>query len=90
MQELPTTADGVAQWCKDVFVTKVGLSIWKLIFGWGLLSFMNFIYSLLLNTQDAFLENYRTKDLFSNLPLQDIGRPKKSLFVSLASSVTAR
>ncbi|KAK4793192.1 hypothetical protein SAY86_023627 [Trapa natans] len=52
MQELPTTSDGIAQWCKDVFVTK-----------------------------DAFLENYRTKDLFSNLPLQDIRRPKSSLIV---------
>jgi hypothetical protein len=27
MQELPETADGIAQWCKDAFVTKV----WKLI-----------------------------------------------------------
>lgn len=23
MQELPETADGIGQWCKDVFVTKV-------------------------------------------------------------------
>lgn len=23
MEELPKTADGIAQWCKDVFVTKV-------------------------------------------------------------------
>ncbi|KAI9194354.1 hypothetical protein LWI28_005300 [Acer negundo] len=26
MQELPETADGIAQWCKDVFVTKVVIS----------------------------------------------------------------
>lgn len=23
MQELPETADGIAQWCKDIFITKV-------------------------------------------------------------------
>ncbi|KAE8037139.1 hypothetical protein FH972_009759 [Carpinus fangiana] len=52
MQELPETVDGIAQWCKDVFVTK-----------------------------DAFLERYFCKDSFSDLRQQDIGRPKKSLFV---------
>ncbi|GAV59027.1 Acyltransferase domain-containing protein [Cephalotus follicularis] len=52
MQELPETADGISQWCKDVFVTK-----------------------------DALLEKYITKDKFSDQEFQDIGRPKKSLFV---------
>ncbi|KAK4788829.1 hypothetical protein SAY86_020148 [Trapa natans] len=26
MQELPTTAGGITQWCKDVFVTKLSSS----------------------------------------------------------------
>lgn len=54
MQELPETADGIAQWCKDAFVTK-----------------------------DAVLEKYFSKDIFSDKKLQDIGRPKKSLFVMI-------
>ncbi|XP_011006208.1 PREDICTED: 1-acyl-sn-glycerol-3-phosphate acyltransferase 3 isoform X2 [Populus euphratica] len=54
MQELPETADGIAQWCKDAFVTK-----------------------------DAVLEKYFAKDIFSDKKLQDIGRPKKSLFVMI-------
>uniref|UniRef100_A0A6N2MZH4 1-acylglycerol-3-phosphate O-acyltransferase n=1 Tax=Salix viminalis TaxID=40686 RepID=A0A6N2MZH4_SALVM len=54
MQELPETADGIAQWCKDAFVTK-----------------------------DAMLEKYFDKDIFSNKKLQDIGRPKMSLFVMI-------
>lgn len=54
MQELPETADGIAQWCKDAFVTK-----------------------------DAVLEKYFSKDIFSFKKLQDIGRPKKSLFVMI-------
>ncbi|PKI42517.1 hypothetical protein CRG98_037106 [Punica granatum] len=57
IQELPETADGIAQWCKDAFVTK-----------------------------DALLEKYRTKDIFGNLPVQDIGRPVKSLIVVLCWS----
>ncbi|KAG6789465.1 hypothetical protein POTOM_005563 [Populus tomentosa] len=66
MQELPETADGIAQWCKDVFVTK-----------------------------DAVLEKFFAKDIFSDKKLQDIGRPKKSLFVmifwsSLLAYVTVR
>ncbi|KAI4322087.1 hypothetical protein L6164_021809 [Bauhinia variegata] len=52
MEELPETADGIAQWCKDLFVTK-----------------------------DALLEKYRTKDIFSEQELRDIGRPKRCLFV---------
>ncbi|XP_062171892.1 1-acyl-sn-glycerol-3-phosphate acyltransferase 2-like [Alnus glutinosa] len=55
MQELPETVDGIAQWCKDVFVTK-----------------------------DALLERYFCKDSFSDLQQQDIGRPKKSLFVVIS------
>lgn len=54
MQELPETADGIAQWCKDAFVTK-----------------------------DAVLEKYFSNDIFSDKKLQDIGRPKKSLFVMI-------
>lgn len=54
MQELPETADGIAQWCKDAFVTK-----------------------------DAVLEKYFSKDIFRDKKLQDIGRPKKSLFVMI-------
>ncbi|KAJ6424749.1 hypothetical protein OIU84_025506 [Salix udensis] len=54
MQELPETADGIAQWCKDAFVTK-----------------------------DAMLEKYFDKDIFSDKKLQDIGRPKMSLFVMI-------
>ncbi|CAK7331006.1 unnamed protein product [Dovyalis caffra] len=54
MQELPETADGIAQWCKDAFVTK-----------------------------DALLEKDFAKDIFSDKKLQDLGRPKKSLFVIL-------
>ncbi|KAJ6948372.1 hypothetical protein NC651_002648 [Populus alba x Populus x berolinensis] len=54
MQELPETADGIAQWCKDAFVTK-----------------------------DAVLEKYFARDIFSDKKLQDIGRPKKSLFVMI-------
>lgn len=54
MQELPETADGIARWCKDAFVTK-----------------------------DAVLEKYFSKDIFSDKKLQDIGRPKKSLFVMI-------
>ncbi|XP_043813564.1 1-acyl-sn-glycerol-3-phosphate acyltransferase 3 isoform X13 [Manihot esculenta] len=52
MQELPVTAGGISQWCKDVFVTK-----------------------------DAMLEKFFTKETFSDRKLQDIGRPKESLFV---------
>lgn len=54
MQELPETADGIAQWCKDAFVTK-----------------------------DAVLEKYFSMDIFRDKKLQDIGRPKKSLFVMI-------
>lgn len=54
MQELPETADGIAQWFKDAFVTK-----------------------------DAVLEKYFSNDIFSDKKLQDIGRPKKSLFVMI-------
>lgn len=85
MQELPATADGIAQWCKDVFVTKVGSSMMKIC----LRLWPSLIHGLVLpNHQDAFLENYRTKDMFGNLPVQDIGRPKKSLLVSLGRSIT--
>ncbi|XP_021894090.1 1-acyl-sn-glycerol-3-phosphate acyltransferase 3-like [Carica papaya] len=52
MNELPETSDGIAQWCKDVFVTK-----------------------------DALLEKYATKEKFSDLERQDMGRSKKSLIV---------
>jgi len=55
MQELPETADGIGQWCKDIFVTK-----------------------------DAVLERYFCMDSFSDLPQQDIGRPKKSFFVVIS------
>ncbi|GLT78777.1 hypothetical protein SLA2020_503030 [Shorea laevis] len=57
MKELPETADGIAQWCKDVFVTK-----------------------------DTLLEKYFAKNTFSDLEHQDIGRPKKSLFVVISWS----
>ncbi|KAJ7980774.1 1-acyl-sn-glycerol-3-phosphate acyltransferase 3-like [Quillaja saponaria] len=57
MEELPKTADGISQWCKDIFVTK-----------------------------DALLENYLTRDFFSDRELQDIGRPKISLFVFISWS----
>ncbi|XP_015383310.1 1-acyl-sn-glycerol-3-phosphate acyltransferase 3 isoform X2 [Citrus sinensis] len=57
MEELPKTADGIAQWCKDVFVTK-----------------------------DALLEKYLSRDTFGLQERQDIGRPKKSLFVVVSWS----
>ncbi|GKU94050.1 hypothetical protein SLEP1_g7587 [Rubroshorea leprosula] len=57
MKELPETGDGIAQWCKDVFVTK-----------------------------DTLLEKYFAKNTFSDLEHQDIGRPKKSLFVVISWS----
>jgi hypothetical protein len=31
MRELPETDDGIAQWCKDVFVTKVCVLIFHII-----------------------------------------------------------
>jgi lysophosphatidic acid acyltransferase/lysophosphatidylinositol acyltransferase len=52
MKDLPETDDGVAQWCKDVFVVK-----------------------------DALLDKHIAEDTFSDLPLQNIGRPIKSLLV---------
>ena len=32
MKELPETDDGVAQWCKDIFVAKVGIAIQLVLF----------------------------------------------------------
>lgn len=57
MQELPETADGISQWCKDVFVTK-----------------------------DALLEKYLSRETLGLQERQDIGRPKKSLFVVVSWS----
>ncbi|ONI13799.1 hypothetical protein PRUPE_4G245900 [Prunus persica] len=39
MQELPETADGIGQWCKDVFVTKVVL-LWSCLIGYGIFKFV--------------------------------------------------
>ncbi|XP_004503603.1 1-acyl-sn-glycerol-3-phosphate acyltransferase 3-like [Cicer arietinum] len=57
MAELPETADGIAQWCKDTFIAK-----------------------------DALLEKYNTTDIFSELELQEVPRPKISILVVVSWS----
>ena len=82
MQELPVTADGISQWCKDVFVTKVKYYLPKLLDRDSHISAAAWILICNLCCQDAMLEKYFTKNKFSELQCQDIGRPKKSLIVS--------
>ncbi|CAL5437886.1 unnamed protein product [Camellia sinensis] len=57
MNELPETNSGVAQWCRDMFVSK-----------------------------DALLEHHLVEGTFVDKDRQDIGRPKKSLFVMIGWS----
>lgn len=84
MEELPETSDGIAQWCRDTFVTKVLQSKIKLEF------LKNAMHELIyhisdndcfLNCQDAILEKLNTTNIFSEQELQDIGRPKRSFLV---------
>ncbi|RXH82632.1 hypothetical protein DVH24_002404 [Malus domestica] len=39
MRELPETADGIGQWCKDVFVTKV-VVFWSILLAYGIYKFV--------------------------------------------------
>lgn len=110
MEELPETADGIAQWCKDVFVTKVRKLFYVKIHAspnilislcqggnWEIICLIqgsklktslyaifhcdSYIKSLCIAYQDALLEKYLSRDTFGLQERQDIGRPKKSLFV---------
>ncbi|XP_027189608.1 1-acyl-sn-glycerol-3-phosphate acyltransferase 3-like isoform X2 [Cicer arietinum] len=59
IEELPETEEGIAQWCKDAFVTK-----------------------------DALLEKYNTTEIFSELELHGLRRPKTSIFLLWKFSYT--
>ncbi|KAK9224641.1 hypothetical protein WN943_009677 [Citrus x changshan-huyou] len=83
MEELPKTADGIAQWCKDVFVTK-GSKLKTSLY--AIFHCDSYIKSLCIAYQDALLEKYLSRDTFGLQERQDIGRPKKSLFVVVSWS----
>jgi len=46
MKELPETDDSVAQWCKDIFVAKVGIPISLVLFSAAPFCFCNYIHSV--------------------------------------------
>uniref|UniRef100_A0A2N9IVP4 1-acylglycerol-3-phosphate O-acyltransferase n=1 Tax=Fagus sylvatica TaxID=28930 RepID=A0A2N9IVP4_FAGSY len=52
MRELPETDDGIAQWCKDVFVTKVVIS-WSCLIVYGIIKFLQ--WSCLLSSSEGII-----------------------------------
>ena len=89
MKDLPESEDEISQWCRDQFVAKVNI-MYLLIFPLESREEAKRKKKLILThsdlgsvVQDALLDKHIAADTFPGQKEQNIGRPIKSLAVSL-------
>ena len=93
MKDLPESEDEIAQWCRDQFVTKVNIMYFTDFSTWSKIQLREanrkkkrFILTHSNRgsvIQDALLDKHIAADTFPGQKEQNIGRPIKSLAVSL-------
>lgn len=88
MKDLPESDEAVAQWCKDIFVVKVSfcLFIYMYIIYFFIKALIKSYISLYLHLQDDVLDKHRELNTFPDSELVDIGRPLKSLVVTITTN----